>query len=159
MTDNPDPSAELYARLDRVRQAIDAAGAEGISKSAIWAMFTNSNRHELAGLLRELLRDGRYECVQQRTQGRPALMYRAVCSPVTGQASHEEKTVTRPADPPPPSLQDLMTAFFDAQLGDNPAYLIGKLIGQDDVRRGCPSCAPDDRGAYTVFAELRKLCA
>lgn len=69
-------------RLDRIRRAVDGAGDEGLTRSAVSALFSrNITKNELDELLTELVGDGtRYAVTEVRTGGRPAVRYRQVLS-------------------------------------------------------------------------------
>ena len=82
-------------RLDRIRRAIDAAGAEGLSRSAVSALFSrNLPRPALEELLAELISGDEYEESRTATRGRPALTYRRVLSsyfvPIEGTGAGSE---------------------------------------------------------------------
>lgn len=64
-------------RADRIRRALDSAGATGMTRSAISALFSrNLTAAALDELLEALTASGEYEAFQQPTRGRPAQSYR-----------------------------------------------------------------------------------
>lgn len=64
-------------RLDRIRRAVDEAGAEGLARTEISGLFSrNLPKATLGELLAELVADEQYEETQKATRGRPALTYR-----------------------------------------------------------------------------------
>ena len=68
-------------RLDRIRRAVDAAGAVGLTQSAVSGLFSrNLTKEVLRELLAELTADGDYEETRTPTRGRPAQTYRRVLS-------------------------------------------------------------------------------
>jgi hypothetical protein len=68
-------------RLERIRRAVDAAGDDGLNRSAIWGLFSrNLTKEVLAELLAQLTASGDYEEVREATKGRPAETFRRVLS-------------------------------------------------------------------------------
>lgn len=64
-------------RADRIVRAVDGAGAAGLSRAEISALFSRHlTKDTLSALLAELTRDGRYELVKVPTGGRPSERYR-----------------------------------------------------------------------------------
>lgn len=64
-------------RADRIVRALDGAGARGLNKTKVSALFSrNLPEKVLTALLEELVGSGRYECVKIPTGGRPAEVYR-----------------------------------------------------------------------------------
>lgn len=64
-------------RTDRIRRAIDAAGATGLTRTQISDLFSrNVKKKELDEMLADLVRAGDYERVSTPTGGRPAEGYR-----------------------------------------------------------------------------------
>jgi hypothetical protein len=64
-------------RLDKIRRAVGAVGAEGLTRSDISAQFSrNVGKAELDALIAELLAGDDFEEFSRRTGGRPAVAYR-----------------------------------------------------------------------------------
>lgn len=59
---------------------------------------------------------------------------------------------------PLPAMRELIPAFLDGLLGDNPIYRIGKMAGQLNADNGNPgknNILPDD--VYAAIAEIRRI--
>jgi hypothetical protein len=64
-------------RLDRIRRAVSSNGEDGLTRTAISALFSrNVDKPTLDELLAQLTADGTYERFEVRTGGRPAEAYR-----------------------------------------------------------------------------------
>jgi hypothetical protein len=96
-------------RLDRIRRAIDGAGASGLARTDISALFSrNVTAAQLDELLASLTDTGQYEAITVPTGGRPSIRYRRAQPP--GRRKKKELTMPRPASPPsgqtPPPAAD-----------------------------------------------------
>ncbi|WP_188316508.1 hypothetical protein [Solihabitans fulvus] len=73
-------------KMDRLRRALDGAGADGLSREDISALFSrNLTKKVLDELLADLLDTGGYEEFTRPAQrGRPARRYRRATDPPNG---------------------------------------------------------------------------
>jgi hypothetical protein len=90
-------------RLDRIRRAVSSAGSDGLTRTAISALFSrNVDKAKLDQLLAELVAAGVYERFEVRTGGRPAEAYR--------RTTKEERT-----DPEDSEPEDVSSFVVDAE--------------------------------------------
>jgi len=134
-------------RLDRIRRAIDAAGADGLSRSAVSALFSrNLPRPALEELLAELISGDEYEESLTATRGRPAQTYRRVLSSFF--VPIEDNRAGSGAEPREDNGADPVTST-DAQSSDGlPAAINGQPLavsepGNEQSREPSGAAADD----------------